>query len=136
MTGRKSRTLELLAFDEYCRFDTSAFFWEIKRARGRVNCQTRAGALRARDAWRKFTEIHGNPRGSAARELCGDFLPVIGTVPISSRCTKVPVLYCMRVWDRLFRMRKKNFLSTGPETRRKRSVCSRASKCIIKRVSY
>jgi hypothetical protein len=31
MTGRKSRTLELLAFDEYCRFDTSAFFWEIKR---------------------------------------------------------------------------------------------------------
>ena len=31
---------------------------------------------------------------------------------------------------------KKNFLSTGPETRRKRSVCSRASKCIIERVSY
>jgi hypothetical protein len=27
-----SRTLELLAFDEYCRFDTSAFFWRIKRA--------------------------------------------------------------------------------------------------------
>ena len=26
MTGRKSRTLGLLAFDEYCRFDTSAFF--------------------------------------------------------------------------------------------------------------
>jgi hypothetical protein len=24
--GRKSRTLELLAFDEYCRFDTFAFF--------------------------------------------------------------------------------------------------------------
>jgi hypothetical protein len=24
MIGRKSRTLELLAFDEYCRFDTSA----------------------------------------------------------------------------------------------------------------
>ena len=31
MSGRKSRTLELLAFDEYCRFDTSAFFYEIKR---------------------------------------------------------------------------------------------------------
>ena len=32
---------------------------------------------------------------------------------------------------------KKNFLSTGPETRRKRSVCSRASKCTtcIERVS-
>ena len=27
-----SRTLEPLAFDEYCRFDTSAFFWGIKRA--------------------------------------------------------------------------------------------------------
>ena len=24
MIGRKSRTLKLLAFDEYCRFDTSA----------------------------------------------------------------------------------------------------------------
>ena len=27
-----SRTLEPLAFDEYCRFDTSAFFMRIKRA--------------------------------------------------------------------------------------------------------
>ena len=26
-----SRTLEPLAFDEYCRFYSSAFFWEIKR---------------------------------------------------------------------------------------------------------
>jgi hypothetical protein len=26
MTGRKPRTLELLAFGEFCRFDTSAFF--------------------------------------------------------------------------------------------------------------
>jgi hypothetical protein len=26
LAARKSRTLELLAFDEYCRFDTSAFF--------------------------------------------------------------------------------------------------------------
>ena len=25
-----SRTFELLAFDEYCGFDTSAFIWEIK----------------------------------------------------------------------------------------------------------
>jgi hypothetical protein len=32
MTGRKSRTLEPLAFDEYCRFDTSALFRGIKRA--------------------------------------------------------------------------------------------------------
>jgi hypothetical protein len=30
----------------------------------------------------------------------------------------------------------KNFLSTGPETRRKRSVCSRASKCTIEWVPY
>ena len=28
----KTRTLKLLAFDEYCRFDTSAFFMRIKRA--------------------------------------------------------------------------------------------------------
>jgi hypothetical protein len=27
-----SRTLELFAFYVYCRFDTSAFFWDIKRA--------------------------------------------------------------------------------------------------------
>ena len=40
------------------------------------------------------------------------------------------------VWDRLFRMRKKNFLSTGPETSRKRSVCSKASKRDIERVPY
>ena len=32
MTNRKSRTLELLAFDEYCRFDTSVFFLRMKRA--------------------------------------------------------------------------------------------------------
>ena len=28
----KSRMLEVLAFDEYWRFDTSDFFWGIKRA--------------------------------------------------------------------------------------------------------
>ena len=39
-----------------------------------------ARAPRARDAWRKFTEIYGNPRGRAAREPCGDFLLIIGTV--------------------------------------------------------
>jgi hypothetical protein len=31
---------------------------------------------------------------------------------------------------------KKNYLSAGPETRHKRSVCSRASKCTIERVPY
>ena len=29
MTGKKSRTLEPLAFDEYCRFDTSAFYYGV-----------------------------------------------------------------------------------------------------------
>ena len=48
-----------------------------------VNCQTRARAPRARDAWRKFTEIYGNPRAAAARALCIDFLPVIGTVHLA-----------------------------------------------------
>ena len=32
MISIKLRTLELLDFDEYCRFDTSAFFLHIKRA--------------------------------------------------------------------------------------------------------
>ena len=32
MTDKKSRALELLAFDEYCRFDTSALFLRIKLA--------------------------------------------------------------------------------------------------------
>ena len=31
---------------------------------------------------------------------------------------------------------RKNFSLTGPETRRKRSVCSKASKCTIERVPY
>jgi hypothetical protein len=38
-------------------------------------------APRARDASRKFTEIYGNPRASAKRAPCIDFLSVIGTVP-------------------------------------------------------
>ena len=32
LVAAQSRMLELLAFDEYCRFDTSAFFMRIKRA--------------------------------------------------------------------------------------------------------
>jgi hypothetical protein len=31
LAAAKSRTLKPLAFDEYCRFDTSAFFWGIER---------------------------------------------------------------------------------------------------------
>ena len=31
---------------------------------------------------------------------------------------------------------KKNYLSAVPETRRKRSVCSKVSKCTIERVPY
>ena len=75
LAEKKSWMLKLLAFDEYCRFDTSAFFMRIKQAslythkesrgiktaifieskefqrpKGRVNCQTRAGTPRARDA--------------------------------------------------------------------------------------
>jgi len=42
----------------------------------------RAGAPRARDAWRKFTEIYGNPRGRAARAPCVDFLAANCTVSI------------------------------------------------------
>ena len=50
-----SRTLEPLAFDEYCRFDTSAFFLDIKRGymhgeNLRKFTETRARAPRARHA--------------------------------------------------------------------------------------
>jgi hypothetical protein len=56
---------------------------DFQRPRGRVNCQTRApGAPRARDAWRKFTEIYGIPRGGAAREPCIDFAAAKNTVQI------------------------------------------------------
>ena len=41
-----------------------------------------ARAPRARDAWRKFTEIYGNPRGRAARAPCIDFLAAKYTVSI------------------------------------------------------
>ena len=50
-------------------------------------------------------------------------------------CARARQFTCT-VRDRLFRLIKKNFLSTGPETRRKRSVCSRASKRSIERVPY
>ena len=75
--------MELLGFEEKSTFDFFSFILEYKarqRPRGRVNCQTRARAPRARDAWRKFMEIYGNPRGGPARVSCIDFLPVIGTV--------------------------------------------------------
>jgi hypothetical protein len=38
------------------------------------------GAPRARDEWRKFTEIYGIPRDGAARELCIDFAAAKNTV--------------------------------------------------------
>jgi hypothetical protein len=52
--------LEPLAFDEYSdrRFDTSACANSINQGR---------------DAWRKFTEIYGNPRATTARVLCIEF---------------------------------------------------------------
>ena len=65
MTGRKSRTLELLAFDEYCRFDTSAFFLHIKRGserEGKLSNQ-RLRAVRARYMY--MEKIYGNLRKPA-----------------------------------------------------------------------
>jgi hypothetical protein len=114
MTDKKSRTLEPLAFDEYCRFDTPASVdvledkaslalspLEKKADRyqnGNIHrkltilTSEREGkpgaklsnprAPPARDAWRKFTEIYGNPRANAAHTLCIYFLPIIGTVVV------------------------------------------------------
>ena len=58
MNGKKSRTLELLAFDEYCGFDTSAFFLRIKRGSLQTVKPARARPARAMygEILRKFTE--------------------------------------------------------------------------------
>ena len=42
LSRAKSWTLYLLAFDEYCRFDTSAFFMRIKRAWLYTNKESRS----------------------------------------------------------------------------------------------
>ena len=56
-----------------------------------MNCQTRARAPGARDAWRKFTEIYGNPRARAARVSYFDFLPPRGTVQQQRSSTKFSI---------------------------------------------
>jgi hypothetical protein len=59
--------------------------WIIHR-KLRVPMSEREGKLsnprarRARDAWRKFTEIYGNPRVGAAHTLCIDLLAAAYTV--------------------------------------------------------
>jgi hypothetical protein len=59
--------------------------WIIHR-KLRVPMSEREGKLsnprarRARDAWRKFTEIYGNPRMGAAHTLCIDVLATAYTV--------------------------------------------------------
>ena len=52
----------------------------VPTSEGEGNCQTRARALRARNAWRKFTEIYGNPHARAMRAPCSYFVPPRGTV--------------------------------------------------------
>jgi hypothetical protein len=42
--------------------------------------QSNPRARHARDAWRKFTEIYGNPRDCTAREPCIDYAAVKNTV--------------------------------------------------------
>jgi hypothetical protein len=68
------------------------------------NLRTRAP--RARDAWRKFQEIYGNPRGRAVRAPCIDFLAAKYTISILGT-TAVPLKWeerrehsCTRVADR------------------------------------
>jgi hypothetical protein len=74
MTGRKSRTLELLAFDEYCRFDTSASFWGIKRGSLYSPKESRSINIHRKLYIRVPTsEREGklsNPRARAARARC------------------------------------------------------------------
>jgi hypothetical protein len=144
LVTKKSRTLELLAFDEKSTFDFFALFARIKRGaerpRGRVNCQNHARAPRGRDACRKSTEIYGNPRAYAARTLWIYFLVSKNTVlnlVYYSMCAHEHVLNLVHtVGVDALPIIKKNALSAGPETRRKRSVCLRASQCSIERVPY
>jgi hypothetical protein len=49
MTGTKSRTLELLAFDEYCRFDTSACARAITRGVSKRQYSSKAKSSNVRD---------------------------------------------------------------------------------------
>ena len=66
----------------------------------------RACTPRARDAWRKFKEIYGNPRCRAVRAPCIDFLVAKCTVSILDTTSRVRgtactvVHSCTRVADR------------------------------------
>ena len=54
----------------------------------------RARAPRARDAWRKFKEIYGNPRCRAVRAPCIDFLVAKCTVSILDTTSRVRGTAC------------------------------------------
>ena len=58
-----------------------------------MNCQTCACAPRARHAWRKFTEIYGNPRTCATRMLCIYCAPPIDTVLVHDP-SRIRLLHC------------------------------------------
>jgi hypothetical protein len=81
MGGRKSRTLELLAFDEYCRFDTSAFVEYIKRGSLFVLNESISIKTAIHDIHRKLrvtpSEREGklsNPRARRMRKMHGENL--------------------------------------------------------------
>ena len=63
----------------------------------------RAHAPRARDAWRKFKEIYGNPRCRAVRAPCIDFLVAKCTVSILDTTSRVRGTACTQLYP-----------STGP----------------------
>ena len=58
----------------------------------------RARAPRARDAWRKFKEIYGNPRGRAVRAPCIDFLAAKYTVSILDTTSQVRGTACTQLY--------------------------------------
>jgi hypothetical protein len=80
--------LEPLAFDEYCRFDTSAFYQNGNIHRKlKVPTSEREGKLsnpRGHPARERcmifFPKIYEIPRTHAARELCVDFAAAKNTV--------------------------------------------------------
>jgi hypothetical protein len=59
LAAAKSRTLKLLAFDEYWRFDTSALFRQIKQASTRARCMEKNyGNLRKPARRRRVQSMH------------------------------------------------------------------------------
>jgi hypothetical protein len=75
--------LEPLAFDEYCRFDTFAFFWYLES--------------QPRFIYQKKAQVSKRQYSSKAKGFnVRDFLPIIGTVLVQLHSTLLRSGQCVR----------------------------------------